>query len=187
MGRWEPGADIRLRDAALNLFTLYGFDGVTVEQIAEAAGVTQRTFFRHFPTKEDVIFANSDLIVVDLVAALRDEPRTATPTRLLLAAMTKLGDSFESDRTALRTRAAIIQSVPALRERELLKQHHISAALVHELVRRGIARDRSSNLAGVGMVVFQVAYTTWVNDHSRASLSTRIAKGLKHLAVDLTT
>jgi AcrR family transcriptional regulator len=185
MSRWAPGADLRLRDAALELFAQDGFDQVTVEQIAEAAGVTERTFFRHFSTKEDVIFANGEQIIAELADAVRGESNPATPARLLLVALTRLANSFEPDRSALRIRAEIIRSVPALRERELLKQHHISTAIVDELVSRSISKERAMTLAGVGMVVFQVAYGTWVTDRSRTSLATRIEKTLTSVTADL--
>jgi AcrR family transcriptional regulator len=184
--RWAPDADLRLRDAALELFAQNGFDQVTAEHIAEAAGVTERTFFRHFPTKADVIFANGEHIVGSLVAAVRTQPPSTTPSQLLLAALTELANNFEPDRRALRVRAEIIRSVPALRERELLKQHHIAMAIVGEFVGRGIPNKRAVVLAGVGMVVFQSAYETWVTDRSRSSLATRIEKTLISVIADLT-
>ncbi len=186
MGRWAPGVAGRLRDAAIELFSTNGFDSVTVEEIAIAAGVTQRTFFRHFPTKEDVLFSDGADIVAELKIGLAATPNPATPTMLLLGALTSLAESIETRRNENRVRAQVIHSVAALRERELLKQHHIALELVDELVARGLSRKRASMLAGVGMVIFQTAHSAWVTDRSRTSLATRIEVGLREVANDLT-
>jgi AcrR family transcriptional regulator len=185
MGRWAPGVAGRLRDAAIELFSVDGFDLVTVEQIAAAAGVTQRTFFRYFPTKEDVLFAEGDDIVAELRTGLAAAPRTASPATMLLAAMTSLAEALEPRRNENRRRAHIIRSVAALRERELLKQHYIALELVDEFVSRGIPRPRASMLAGVGMVVFQSAHSAWVTDRARTTLAARIEVGLREIGIDL--
>jgi AcrR family transcriptional regulator len=185
MGRWAPDAGGRLRDAALGLFASDGFHDVTVEQIAEAAGVTARTFFRHFPTKEDVLFASGSEIIEHLASAVREAPDRSTPRQLLAAAITRFAATLEDDRAHQRIRSSIIASVPALRERELLKQHHIAMAIVDELVRKGTPRTRAVALAGVGMVVFQSAHRSWVTDRARTSLVTRIEQTLADVTADL--
>ena len=60
MGRWEPDARDRLERAALELFVEHGFDPVTVPEITARAGLTTRTFFRHFADKREVLFADAD-------------------------------------------------------------------------------------------------------------------------------
>jgi AcrR family transcriptional regulator len=185
MGRWAPDAAGRLRDAALDLFAVEGFANVTVEHIAESAGVTARTFFRHFPTKEDVLFADGNEIVEHLASAIRDASGTPTPSELLVAAITRLAFTMKDNRDHQRVRASIIASVPALRERELLKQHHIAMSIVDELVRKGMPRARATTFAGVGMVVFQRAYQAWVTDHAQTTLAARIERTLIDLKADL--
>jgi AcrR family transcriptional regulator len=185
MGRWAPDAGGRLYQAALDLFVADGFTNVTVEQIADSAGVTARTFFRHFPTKEDVLFSDGVAIVAHLATAIQDAPASSTPSELLLAALVRFADSMDDERSHQRVRASIITSVPALRERELLKQHHIAMTMVDELVRKGIPRERAVTLAGVGMVVFQNAYRGWVTDRRRMTLAERIEGTLADLAADL--
>lgn len=174
-----------MRDAALGLFAQDGFAEVTVEQIATAVGVTQRTFFRHFPTKEDVLFSEGDAIVANLSAAVQGAPKDARSSDVLLAALKNLAATFEPDRAHHRSRASIIESDPALRERELLKRHQISQVIGEEFVRRGTPRARAARLAGVGMVVFEVAYNGWVTDQSRTSLAVRIARTLAETTADL--
>ncbi len=172
--------------AAFELFAVHGFAAVTVDQIAEAAGVTERTFFRHFPTKEDVLFSNGQHIIDDLLVAVHQAPPQASGSQLMLAAITHLASSFEAERAHHRLRAEIIGSIPALQERELLKQHHIAQALVAELETRGIARHRAMTLAGLGMVIFQVAYGAWTKDRSKTSLASRIERGFADVTADLT-
>jgi AcrR family transcriptional regulator len=185
MARWAPDAAGRLQDAALELFERDGFAKVTVGQIAEAAGVTERTFFRYFPTKEDVLFSSGDEIASELAEAVRAAPLAATANELLLAALLGLASTFEPERSHHRLRASVINSEPALRERDLLKQHYLSMSLVEELVNRGTPRARAMSVAGVGMVVFQAAYGSWVTDRRKTTLSTRIESALIDLISDL--
>ena len=82
MVRWEPNAAGRLREAALDLYVDKGYEQTTVAEIAERAGLTARTFFRHFPDKREVLFAGSELLLGEMVAALesgaQDEWATST-------------------------------------------------------------------------------------------------------------
>jgi AcrR family transcriptional regulator len=185
MARWAPDAAPKMREAAFDLFSRNGFANVTAAEIAAAAGVTERTFFRHFPTKEDVLFSEGAEIVSDLSSAIVASPPATSASDLLLAALVNLAESFEPNREHHRLRASIIASVPALRERELLKRHYIAIAIVEEFVKRGVPRVRATSLSGVGMVVFEVAYSGWVIDRSRTQLATRIEKALGELASDL--
>ena len=185
MVRWAPDAAQRMRDAAYQLFAEDGFASVTAVQIARTVGVTERTFFRHFSTKEEVLFSEGNEIVADLVGAIRQAPSDASPKALLKAALLALAATFESNRDHHRLRASIIQSVPNLRERELLKHHNISLAIVDELVKRRVSTSRAASLAGVGMAVFEAAYASWVQDRSRTSLSHRIERTLTALQSDL--
>jgi AcrR family transcriptional regulator len=185
MGRWEPDAAGRMSAVAFELFQTRGFSNVTVEEIATEAGVTQRTFFRHFPTKEDVLFSDGSHIVNDLIAGMAEASLDARPLEVLAAALRKLAHGFEGERDHHRARSQIIDSVPALRERELLKRHYLVGALAEGFVTRGLPRTRAQSVAGVGMVVFQSAYSAWVTDRSATKLSTRIDRALEEITADL--
>jgi AcrR family transcriptional regulator len=185
MARWAPDSQGRLKSAALELFASRGYSEVTVEEVSQAAGVTERTFYRHFPTKQDVLFGDDAQIVEDLLAAMRVQPKSAPPVELLRAALHRFAGSLEADRGLHRSRAAVIQSVAELQERELLKQRRVALALVDELRRRRMSREQATALAGVGMVVFQVAYASWVSDRSSTTLATRIERVLAGLSADL--
>src|ERR1700753_2765333 len=79
MGRWEPGARERLVIAAVDLFTEQGYDATTVTQIAERAGVTKSTFFRHFPDKRELLVAGQDMLSRLLVEGIAQAPSGASP------------------------------------------------------------------------------------------------------------
>jgi AcrR family transcriptional regulator len=105
-----------IRDHALRLFEEQGYAATTVDQIAEAAEVSQSTFFRYFPTKEDVILIDDyDPLIVEAILA---QPPEVSPVRALLNAMKSVfvnlsADEWESE----RRRQRIYQTVPELRAR----------------------------------------------------------------------
>ena len=74
MGRWEPNARGRLEQAAMELYLERGFDQTTVAEIAERAGLTERTFFRHFADKREVLFAGAGALQELLVSAVAGAP-----------------------------------------------------------------------------------------------------------------
>ena len=106
----------RIRDAALRLFRDQGYESTTVEQIAAAAGVTHTTFFRYFPTKEDVVLSDEyDPLISALV---RDQPEHSRPAERLCAAfMTGLGELDPQRKNELLQQLRLMLGVPALRAR----------------------------------------------------------------------
>src|ERR1700742_139533 len=114
MGRWEPNASDRLRQAAMDLFAERGYEETTVARIAERAGLTERTFFRHFADKREVLFAgSSDLqdVFVETVAAA---PAPAPPMQAVAAALAEAATWFVDRRDFARARQAVVSSHPAL-------------------------------------------------------------------------
>ncbi|HET6908835.1 MAG TPA: TetR family transcriptional regulator, partial [Mycobacteriales bacterium] len=127
MGRWEPDAAGRLRQAALDLYRAKGYDQTSVAEIAERAGLTERTFFRYFADKREVLFAGSNQLQDALVAALADTPVSAAPIEQVATAVEAAGQFF-TDRGRSRQRQAVIDANAELRERELIKLASLSAA-----------------------------------------------------------
>ncbi|WP_314148768.1 helix-turn-helix domain-containing protein, partial [uncultured Leifsonia sp.] len=123
VGRWTPDAQGRLRQAALSLYRERGFEQTTVADIAERAGVTERTFFRHFADKREVLFAGSEQLQEAVVAAILAAPADASPFAAAAAGVAAAGRAIQENDVDdfPRQRAGVIAATPSLQERELLK------------------------------------------------------------------
>ena len=139
MGRWKPDAVGRLERAALELYLARGFEQVTVAEIAERAGVTERTFFRYFSDKREVLFGGSASLQQLMVDAVAAAPEHATPIEAVAAAVEAAAVAMGEYRDHSRQRAAVIAANPGLMERELLKLAALAAALSVALQVRGVA------------------------------------------------
>src|SRR5881275_782521 len=112
MGRWEPDAAGRLREAAMALYAERGYDRTTVAEIAERAGVTERTFFRHFADKREVLFAGAGALQELLVSAVANAPASLAPIDAGALGLEAAGTFFQEHRAAVQQRAAIIAGTP---------------------------------------------------------------------------
>jgi AcrR family transcriptional regulator len=162
MARWQPDAPGRLAVAALDLFAERGYEATTVIDIAERAGLTKSTFFRHFPDKREVLFggtAMAELLVDEIVAA----PAEATPLEALAQAMDAIGKQiFTADRREFTARRrAVIAANPELREREALKGLGLTAAMSDSLKRRGVPDLTARAASELGALAFEIAYDRW--------------------------
>jgi AcrR family transcriptional regulator len=164
MGRWEPDASGRLRQAALELYVERGFEQTTVAEIAQRAGLTARTFFRHFADKREVLFAGSAALEEQMVDALDAAPATAPPMDAIAAALAAAAGLMGGRRDFSRQRQTVIMATAELRERELIKMASLATALADGLRRRGVADPEASLAAEAGIAVFRVAFERWVGD-----------------------
>src|SRR5471030_1118247 len=121
MGRWEPNARGRLERAALELYGERGFDQTTVAEIAERAGLKERTFFRHFADKREVLFWGAGSLQELLVNAVADAPDSLAPIDAVAAALEAAGALLQQRREFSRQRQSIIAANAELQERELIK------------------------------------------------------------------
>jgi AcrR family transcriptional regulator len=164
MGRWQPDSRGRLQEAALALYSERGFDRTTAAQIADRAGVTERTFFRHFADKREVLFGGSAVLQEQIVAGVTGAPAADGPldavSRGLDAAATVLGE-FRRDLS--RQRQAVIAANPELRERELAKLAAYAAAVAAALRQRGVTELQATLAAEAGMTVLRVALQRWAS------------------------
>ena len=170
VGRWAPDSRGRLAQAAFALYSERGFDNTTVAEIAERAGVTERTFFRHFADKREVLFAGSSVLQDAMVAAVAHAPGDATPLAAVAAALDAAGE-FISDREFSAQRQAVIESNPELQERELIKLATLSAALADTLRRRGVGEPAATLTADIAMSVFRIGFASWVQGTDRRDLA----------------
>jgi AcrR family transcriptional regulator len=175
MARWEPNGRLRLREAALELFEARGYERVTAAEVAERAGLTERTFFRHFRDKREVLFSGQDALEEVLVAAAVGEPRTA-----IAAGLDAMAVALEPRRDELRRREAIVARHPELRERELIKLAALSRALAGALDLDAPA----ARLAGeVAIALFNVAFERWIAGDDDRELREHVRDALAELTV----
>jgi AcrR family transcriptional regulator len=171
MGRWEPDSRGRLQEAALALYSERGFDQTTAAEIAKRAGVTERTFFRHFADKREVLFGGSAILRERIVAGVRAAAEGAAPLDAvswgLDAAASFLG---EGRRDLASQRYAVIAANPELSERELAKMADYSDAVAATLRERGVGEPQASLAAGAGMAVFRVAFERWADGSDERDL-----------------
>jgi AcrR family transcriptional regulator len=163
MTRWQPGARERLASAAMALYESKGFEETTVAEIAQSAGLTERTFFRYFADKREVLFAGSELLELQMVDGAAAAPPDATPLEVVQAAVTASSEYFPHERRSYsRLRATIINANPQLAERELRKMSALAAALAKALNDRGIAEPTATLAAQSGVTVFRVSFAEWI-------------------------
>lgn len=182
MGRWEPDAGDRLRTAALELFTTKGFDQTTAAEIASAAGLTQRTFFRYFADKRDVLFQGQEEFVQAFLAGLHAAPAGAAPMQLIGAALGSAAAFFPDDRRPYsRLRQAVIDANPALQERERHKLAGLADEVAAALRCRDVAEPAATLAAESGATIFALAFSQWIRDGETRSLNALAADLLTQL------
>jgi AcrR family transcriptional regulator len=184
MGRWEPGADGRLREAAMELYVERGYEQTTVAEIAERAGVTARTFFRHFADKQEVLFSGSVELQERLVAALEGAPAAATPIEAVAAAIDEAAGLLGGNREWSLQRQRLIDTHADLRERELMKMADLAVAFAEALGRRGVGEPSARLMGEAGTAVFRVAFERWVGEAGETQdLPTLMRASLVELAM----
>jgi AcrR family transcriptional regulator len=181
MGRWEPNARGRLEQAALELYVERGYEQTTVAEIAERAGLTERTFFRHFADKREVLFAGAGALQELLVTAVAGAPDAVAPLEAVAAALEAAGALLQERREYSRRRQSVIDANPALQERELIKLAALASALAGALRRRGVTGPAASLTAEAGIAVFKIAFERWISETGQSDLPRLIRESLDEL------
>ncbi|MGO4783880.1 helix-turn-helix domain-containing protein [Cryobacterium sp. W22_MBD10_FK3] len=164
MSRWAPDAALRLESAALELFAEQGYAATTVPQITARAGLTTRTFFRHFTDKREVLFLRDREFPVVVATVLAAAPAGLTPLELVMFGLEAVtAENFDLWRPGMIVRRSIIHSDDRLRERELLKSARLAAAIELALVNEGVEPAAAALVAPFGVLVFDVALTDWLD------------------------
>jgi len=169
----------RLRDAALELYGEHGFDRTTAAEVAARAGFTERTYFRHFADKREVVFDGEAALreaMTDAVASAPDLP----PLGVLRAAFLSVASGAEEDRERQVHQHRVICSAPDLQERAATKAASITRAVAEALERRGVPRGLASLAAACGGEVLQRARQEWLAG-SPDSLAVLVATGFADL------
>lgn len=178
MPRWESDAQGRLERAALELFETQGFERTSVAQIARTAGLTERSFYRYFPDKREVLFANNEL-EAHLVAQVEAADPSLRPIEALLAALGTAGEVFHPREFLLR-RIKVIAANPALAERDLIKLADIADALARALERRGVEPGKARFIIDVAIAISRRATSRWLAEPD-AALSELVAQAAAEL------
>lgn len=170
MSRWEPNARERLAQAALDLYAERGFEQTTVAEIARRAGLTERTFFRHFADKREVLFAGGSDLQDAMVNGVVGAPAEAAPLDAAAAGIAAGGELLQGRRAFAVKRSGVIAASAELQERELIKLATLAAALAEALRRRGVGEPAASLTAQAAMAVFHVAFARWVDEANELEL-----------------
>jgi AcrR family transcriptional regulator len=164
MARWQPGTRERLQVAALELFGTRGFEQTTAAEIAAAVGLTERTFFRHFADKREVLFDGQNLLVEAFVAGVGKAQAEATPLELVAAALRGAATFFPDERRPWsRARQAVIEANPPLHERERSKMAVLGGVLATALRERGLPDPAATLAAESAVTVFGTAFALWLD------------------------
>jgi len=182
MGRWEPNARQRLVRAALDLFAEQGYDKTTVAEIAERAGLTKTTFFRHFPDKREVLFAGQETHSRLLADGIAAAPSPATPLQAVEAALDSLTASFTPVQREFGPQLqAVIAGHPELRERATFKYAGLTAAMSEALQKRGVPEPAASLAAELGVRAFHRAFARWIDPASQQTFAELARQELREL------
>jgi AcrR family transcriptional regulator len=187
MARWEPNARERLERAALALFLEQGYDATTVTQIADRAGLTKSTFFRHFADKREVLFGGQDMLADLFSEGIRTAPPSATTADCLAAALDSAAAAFTPERHDLAPqRREVIAANSELQERELLKRARLSAAMADALRARGAGDVAARLAADIGVLAFSTAYARWAAPDNQQPFAEIAHAALRELQVSAT-
>jgi AcrR family transcriptional regulator len=181
MSRWKPNARGRLEQAALDLYQERGFEQTMVTEIAERAGLTERTFFRYFADKREVLFGGQDRLRDIYVSTIEAAPASATPLDAVAVALEAATPVFRDRHELVRQRQAVIAANPGLQERELLKGALLTSAIADALRRRGVSDLAAILTAEVGAITFKIAFERWISEPDEQDLSRLIRASLDQL------
>ncbi len=168
MARWRPDSRERLQAAAMELYATEGFTATTAAAIAERAGLSESTFFRHFADKREALFGGEQALRDELAAAARAAAE-GDSYAAVVAALNAVTSRLQPRRDELRRRGAIVVLHPELQERELIKLASWSDALEEALRERGEPSSRL--IADVAVAVLNASAQQWLEGTSEATLA----------------
>ena len=176
MARWEPDARGRLEKAAMELFQERGYARTTVEEIAARAGLTERTFFRYFADKREVLFSGSKELEKGIVDRIESAPQGASPLGVVAAAFEAAGAELQDRRDLhfVRARHALVTRHAEIQERELIKLASLAVAVTKALHARGVSEPAASLAAEAGIAVFKIGFERWVSERKPQDFAAHI-------------
>lgn len=167
MGRWGPDARGPLEQAAIELCLERGFEQITVAEIAQRAGFSERTFYRHFADKPEVLFGGMDHLRDHVVSLITAAKVTVIPMEAVTTAFEQAGAGLQESTERLQQRQDAINANPELQARKLTKLAHIALAITDALCQRGTPEHSAMMAAEAGMLVFRITYGRWIDNPGR--------------------
>jgi len=176
MARWEPDARGRLEKAAMELFQKRGYVQTTVEDIAAHAGLTERTFFRYFTDKREVLFSGSKDLEQTIVERIQSASGEASTLEVVVGAFEAAGAALQErrDLNFVRARYALVSKHSEIQERELIKLASLAAAVTKALHARGVAEPAASLAAEAGIAIFKIGFERWVRERKQHDFAAHI-------------
>lgn len=167
----------------MDLFEEHGYDRTTVGDIAARAGLTERTFFRYFIDKREVLFARSEELEKGIVDVIAGAPKDATPLDAVAAAFEAAGAELQGlgGLHLVRARHALVMKHAEIRERELLKLASLATAVTKALHARGVPEPAASLAAEAGIAVFKVGFERWVSQRKPQELAAELRASMAAL------
>ena len=181
MSRWEPNARERLERAAMELFRAQGYTQTTVQEIAGRAGLTERTFFRYFTDKREVLFGGAGALKKLIAEGVAGAPQTTAPLEAVVIAFEAVAPMFQGRREYAKARRALIIAHPELRERELIKLTLLASVAAEALRERAVVEPAASLAAEAATTVFKIGFDRWIDDSKARDLSHHIRNSLDAL------
>jgi AcrR family transcriptional regulator len=181
VSRWKPDAQGRLVKAAITLFDEQGYDATTIAEIAEAAGLTKRTFFRYFTDKREVLFGGAHELQEHWIGGIEAAPPGAGAMTAVSAGLDVVAELFVDRHAFARMRSRIVAANPDLQERELIKLQSLAVAIRTTLVARGVSVDAAILAAEAGVTIFHVAFARWVAQEDPSALRRMMDEALQEL------
>lgn len=175
-----------LSGAALRLAAAHGPDRVTVEQISDAAGVSARTFFNYFPSKENAVLGTDPDRAARMRVRVMARPADETPLEVLRVALTELGDELAKDPEAWRLRMRLVREHPSLLPPYLAALAALERTLTEALSERLGADPEVDPYPGLAaaaaMSVTRTSFRRWHADHGRVPLAVLLDEAFTALA-----
>ena len=165
----------------MELYLERGFEQTTVAEIAKRAGLTERTFFRHFADKREVLFAGAGALQELMVSTVAGAPGSLTPIDAAVAGLEAAGGLIQEGGDLPQQRQAIIAASAELQERELIKLASLASSLAEALRRRGVEDPAASLAAEAAVAVFKIAFERWIEENGERDLPRLIGESLDEL------
>ena len=184
MGRWQTNARGRLAQAAIELYGERGYDATAVAHIAERAGLTERTFFRHYADKRDVLFAGEEELPEVVAQVFAHAAPDLGPLDVIVHGLqTVVAPRLQAHHAELRIRRDILRSDAALLERDASKLASLGRAATAGFAARGLSPLHAGTAAALAVGIYDVALNLWLDGDGTPTFVDTIATARD--AVDL--